>query len=148
MSPMSLIDLDPIPVTTVAGGRGTETVETQLCNLVDVFAPEAASASPFVPPPPPGISEGSGTPRTPRVGTSSDTAHTPEGVPVARHQQLHHVLHLLALPRMCSLHPLRLVLRLYRQVVKGNGDMEGHSHRAARIQKSPAGKCTSFRHWR
>ena len=58
MSPMSLIDLDPVPVTTVAGGRGTETAATQFCNLQDVFAPEAASASPFVPPPPPGISEG------------------------------------------------------------------------------------------
>ena len=77
MSPVSLIDLDPVPVTIVAGNARGDVAGAKAFDLIDVFDPEASKASPFVSSSPPGLSEPPGTPRTPRVGTSCSPGYTP-----------------------------------------------------------------------
>ena len=70
-SPMSLMDMDPIPITQVATGRGAETAPAISTSLIDVFDAAASTASPFVPPKAIprvlGLDEGNevGTPGTP-----------------------------------------------------------------------------------
>ena len=81
----SLLDLDPIPITKVAFGTGTERAPalSTTATLIDVFDPSASTATPFVPPPPPPFEmSGNVSPRTPRVGTSYGPIHTPGGTKV------------------------------------------------------------------
>ena len=87
-SPMSLMDMDPIPITQVATGRGVETAPAVSTSLIDVFDAAASAATPFVPPKAiprvPGLDEGNevGTPRTPNIRTSGTPGYTPGGTRV------------------------------------------------------------------
>ena len=82
LSPMSLMDLDPIPITGVGIGAGTEKAQAMSSTLIDVFSPTAREATPFVSTAVASHGEPPGTPRTPRVGTSGGAQHTPGGTRV------------------------------------------------------------------
>ena len=80
-SEVSLIDLDPVPITSVSGGPPLQGV-----NLLDILNPASACASPFVATG--NQSRGTfdydevRTPRNRKVGTTGGNAYTPGGTKV------------------------------------------------------------------
>ena len=76
---MTLLDLDPIPITQVARGSGMEPAPCQSVNLLDIFDPVTSKASPFLAVPKSvgdqATSIGDRTPRTPKIGTSLGSSY-------------------------------------------------------------------------